>query len=818
MKKLLKFKNYVISIVISFIITYFVKMIFIGEFYILLPIFIGIYFLCLYLLKRKVSFNKKEIIFTIVISLLFSVAFFPIYSVPKQNINIKFIEVQKPLSEEFYNFTKTPQSLKICDVKSGPFSVNIEKLYGRGCVTLNENFDNLNFAVTPGLPITVTYNTKSNGAYPLVTINNKTFLDDTLNTKVSKIIHKKYENVNNIYPFYKSFIKFGIVFISLSLIMLIFIKLIKVNKKFIYGLITFNILFLSKMVNLTNTYCIFLLALFLFITFLIIKFKSTDFIKKYYSKKSLIMFLIVDFIITFMCVGYELFMATESVFEFSFYSITYFLVTFVCAAYVIFGILLLFDNFKLKKKKSFNKSTFVFLITFLVLSISFIIFSSIFYPGLISVDSNYSWMQASLYKPFDDFHPTFYSFFLYIFAIIFNNPFAVIVFQNIASALIISLIIRELYLKGVESKTLILIVLMFLLIPNIMIEQATMWKDIPFTISLLVVTYLMYKLYMDEKSESKNILFLLVFSIFLVFLLQFRYNGIIAVILIFIYLIFKAVRTKNIFLGTLVIFTILLNMFTTFVINEAFNVKEVNVNGVKYTSIIKNFAATLYYGEDLNKEANNKLEELFPKEAFVENYSGTNIDKLYNMEKVTIDHWLPVINNYSMLDIIPIYIKNIISHPAIFLRDKLDGMNILFNLNPKYYEPIFGYYIGFPYTSNVEEKKILESQIGGKLESVIDQEEIKAAEVHINNLFYSEFQNLFYRAAFPVALLLVLFLYFFICKRKSVLVIYLPLIGYTLSWFIALNHQSFRYIYYMNFIFIFVILLALIIKEKKNDN
>ena len=89
---------------------------------------------------------------------------------------------------------------------------------------------------------------------------------------------------------------------------------------------------------------------------------------------------------------------------------------------------------------------------------------------------------------------------------------------------------------------------------------------------------------------------------------------------------------------------------------------------------------------------------------------------------------------------------------------------------------------------------------------------------YLDSGFYSEFQNLIWRASFWVALLLVAFLYFFISKSKRSLIVFLPLLGYTLSWFIALNHQSFRYIYYINYIAIFAILLALILKERKNGN
>lgn len=812
MKKILKFKNYFISIFISVLLMMLIKLIFFDNFYILLSLFFAFYFCILYLLKEKLKFSRKEIILPIIISLLFSLAFYPIYSFPKQNFSIEFEKVSN--SEEFYGKRDVVQSVKICDIKSGPYSINMKKTFGTQCIYLTEKNNKVDFTVIPNLPLTVTYEGNSQSANAKIIVNDKSFITH-INSKVTRVMYEEYKQIDMYYSNFKAISKFIIVCLSLFVINLIFIKLIRDNKKFMYACSIFYILFLSKILNLTNNYCLFLLALFLFISFILVKFSTSSFIKKYFSRVNMILFVIITLIITFMCVGYEAFMSTKSTFSFNYYSILYFLVIFCYVFFVVFGLLILFDNIKLKAKKSnkiFKKSTIVFLLSFVVLSLSWLFFASIFYPGLMSVDSMYSWKQASLITPFDDFHPIFFSFFLYVFAMIFKNPYSVIIFQNIASALLIAFIIRELYIKGINIKFLILIILMFIFIPNISIMQSTMWKDIPFTISLLLVTFLLYKLSLNEKNENRNIVFLILFSISLVLLLQFRYNGIIAVIFIFLYLIITSIKKKNLYLAIVVVFTILLNMIVGITINKAFDAKSLNVSGVKYTSIIKNFAATLYYNKDLNDEAEKKLDELFNKKDFILNYESTNIDSLYNINGKTIDYWLPQINNYSMGNIISLYLKNIIDNPDVFIRDKLNGMNIMFNLNPKYYEPIFAYYIGNPGVSQ-EDYEIIKNQIGDF--NVLDSDIVFSVKSYLDNSMYSEFQNIIWRASFWVALLLVAFLYLFISNSKKSLIVFLPLLGYTLSWCIALNHQSFRYIYYINYMAIFVILLALILKERR---
>ena len=815
---ILKLKKYFIAFVVASLLVVFAKVIFLVNFYLMLMLFMCIYFLVLFLLRKKISFNKKEIIFSLIFSLLFSLTFYPLYSTPYQNFSISY---DKNTSEKFYGDKSLEQSLKICNVKSGPFSINMEKTFGESCITLDEKNPKQDFTIAPNLPINVTYEGNSQSANAKIVINEKEFVDDSLNTKVTRTEYRNYEGISTIYPVYKSLVKFVILFISLTLINLIFLKLIKINKNFIYGLTTFNVLILVKFINLGNAYCILLLALFLLISFLIAKFYNSTLLKKWYSKINLIMFLLITFIITFMCVGYELFMATNKTFDFSFTSIMYFIVVFVYVAFVIFGLLLFFENIKIKKMrenlKNINKGTAVFLISFIVLSFAWIVFASIFYPGILSVDSIHSWMQASGFTEFDNLHPVFYSVFLYIFALIFNNPFSVIIFQNIVSALIISLIIRELYLKGINKIILLVVLLIFIFIPNISMMQATMWKDIPFSIALLLSTYLIYKLSLDEKNETRNILFLILFSVVLVLLLQFRYNGIIAVALIFVYLVILSIKKKNLFLSGVVVLTLLLNMVTNLCVNEIFNVRHIDVSGLKYASIVKNFSATLYYEKDLDDKAVENLETMFDKEKFSENYSSTNIDTLYNMESKNVYYWLPEINEYSMTEIIPLYIKNIFANFDVFMRDKLNGMNIMFNLNIAHYEPMFGYYTGLPQGSE-EENSVIEEQIGMNLENTMNSEILKEVREGFNKSINGDFQNLIWRASFWVALLLVAFLYFFISNSKRSLIVFLPLFGYTLSWFITLNHQSFRYVYYINYIAIFAILLALILKERKNGN
>lgn len=199
----------------------------------------------------------------------------------------------------------------------------------------------------------------------------------------------------------------------------------------------------------------------------------------------------------------------------------------------LFGMSILLNLKVLLRKISFKGKMFEEkgLKSFLLYCIpSVVILGAVFvlyYPGIGSIDTLVIWsnIQNSHYS---DAHPIMLMMLYKGLSLIWNNIAVVTLFQVIICILSFGYTAYYFFCKGLKKIWCFAIAVILPLLPTNTIYSILLWKDIPYTIGLLVFTIFIMKIIEDDYLyKYKNIVKLVVVGIFVMFM---RHNGFIPII------------------------------------------------------------------------------------------------------------------------------------------------------------------------------------------------------------------------------------------------------------------------------------------------
>lgn len=513
----------------------------------------------------------------------------------------------------------------------------------------------------------------------------------------------------------------------------------------------------------------------------------------FYNKWLLVLFILINFLISFFICGKQIFMINE-VFEISFWSITTYVLLNIFIFPIIYNYIYLLNNINIvnKKQKVEKKQLIIFSIT--IFSICFIIWilaAFSFYPGNMTSDSVDQICQALGFRKITNSHPAFNTILMRYILKIWNNPMAIIVCDITFFSIIISYIFTYLYEKGVKKEFLIIATIIFVFSFNNMSLIMIIWKDIPFTISLLWLTFELYRIQKEKDKYFQKVLNNIKLIISLIFVYFFRINGMFPYLISIIYLFYVMFNSKNKKIILLVIFISLFSIwFIKSPIYKLYDVKKTSASGGAASFAIKGLGSLVYYDAELTTSEKEKISKLQSFDVLEKNYSPYNID--------TYSFGSERIKNIDVLgpsEIYKLYISNIFKNPKIIVRDRLDSNNLLWS----YITPNDGfnstYVQGIWFPANFEndffgfenyDDGYYEVNIGNR----IVNNWINLANNHIS------LNMLFWRAALPLTLLILL-LYWMILKKINLYAMFFPTIISICFWFMLLSHQSYRYLWFI---------------------
>jgi hypothetical protein len=170
------------------------------------------------------------------------------------------------------------------------------------------------------------------------------------------------------------------------------------------------------------------------------------------------------------------------------------------------------------------------------------------------------------------------------------------------------------------------------------------------------------------------------------------------------------------------------------------------------------------------------------------------------------------------------YIELIETYPTMVLKERLDGTNILWSIP----HPLNGFNsryaagIWFPNHMTNDEWKVIErfnSNISRETSGIAYTNKIADTYKQVAKVSESYFalDLLTWRGGIYLAALMLWFVYILNNNKKLVWII-VPLIGNTATWVVFLAYQTFRYVWYLQVVVLFIVLATLVFGEKKNPN
>ncbi|MFD0827003.1 DUF6020 family protein [Neobacillus sp. M.A.Huq-85] len=159
-----------------------------------------------------------------------------------------------------------------------------------------------------------------------------------------------------------------------------------------------------------------------------------------------------------------------------------FLLIFVCIS--LFSMALIKRTNIQSTKKAGLKDFVTF---FLIIFLTGIVYWMAFYPAGMSTDSLNSWNQVHT-KQFNDWHPIIFTWTIMLLTYIWDSPAIVSLFQIAVLSLIFATTFVQLQRLGVKKYHLVIMSLIMAIIPSFTVFSIIIWKDILFSVSILLFT------------------------------------------------------------------------------------------------------------------------------------------------------------------------------------------------------------------------------------------------------------------------------------------------------------------------------------------
>ncbi|WNS42738.1 DUF6020 family protein [Paenibacillus sp. MMS20-IR301] len=443
----------------------------------------------------------------------------------------------------------------------------------------------------------------------------------------------------------------------------------------------------------------------------------------------------------------------------------------------------------LHKDRSFTSNKlFLWIQLFALMMVVWGLYLIAFNPANISPDSISQWKEALGIEQLSDWHPAFHTLVIKMIVSIYPSPVSVALFQMCFAAAVISSFLVLLVNCGMPKKWAFIGAFLFAVVPNNGSNIVTLWKDIPYTISLLWLTLVFARLVVRKNNFSANILNLISLTGALSCVYLFRHNGVIpfvmAIIALFIWVILK--KDYKIIISLVV--AVILVAGIKGPIYSAYKVIP-NPAGVQYSAPVHGIASVIYHDGDLSSITSNFMEDIMPLEEWKRLYTP------YSADPYIFDNQYEYINKLSQKstkEILSMYLSTLVKNPMVVISDRLAGLNLIWDVT----QPADAY--NNKYSNGVYENDMGLVRHPNSLTSFFTAILDRASQNDMLNI-------IFWRGGLYMILFLLLIYYCFIRKMNNMYLVFLPLVANVLSLSVSMAWQDYRYIYFEFFIFFFLL-------------
>ena len=435
--------------------------------------------------------------------------------------------------------------------------------------------------------------------------------------------------------------------------------------------------------------------------------------------------------------------------------------------------------------KIFNATKKNVFIYWAIIFVAYIPYLLTYYPGAITSDSlsqisqGVGIEQISNHHPF--FHTTIISIFLKIGGVIGNYNIGVALYsvvQMLALSGIFAYTIYYMNKKRIPMPLRITTLVFYALYPVHAMYSITMWKDIPFAISMLLFVIFINELVTNKEQFFKSKKNLLLFAITMLLVILFRNNGIYVIILTapFIFLFAKKYYKQLIivFVGVLLIYSVLWKglVFNILNVQEGSIVEALSVPLQQVARVVRDKS------DELTDEEKTQIRKFWP----IDNLGEIYDPKLSDNVKWSMDS---KVFSENKGEFIKLWIGLFVKYPGIYIESFLCNS--------------YGYW--YPEASNwvvsreIAEPKTEEQQeLGLKQTPVIDSSLVKNIDSYIEKRNIPII-SMFFSVGFAMWLVFAQIAYIIYRKQYKLLLIFAPILFLWLTNLASPVFCEFRYIY-----------------------
>lgn len=477
-------------------------------------------------------------------------------------------------------------------------------------------------------------------------------------------------------------------------------------------------------------------------------------------------------------------------------------------------------NFNLEKQEKphliqkLNKKD---LIIFLIPSIIFLFYLTIYNPGILGYDAYYQLHEIAT-NNFDNWHPFFHTFIEMMCLKVYDSPISICILQifTFSSMWMIICKYNRQEFDGnnlTEDRTFIIQVIIttiICLIPINALYSITLWKDILFSYFLMFLCFLI-KVMLDKEFKV-DIKFIIVLSLTMAIVSQIRGNGLylilVFLVILGIYLFIKD-RTQKLYLiipALTIIFILLLAS-----LNIVYDVQEHEKDPV-FTKISHMLA-----DYDLNIEMSDvdkdKVHRLMNETAIKENYNIYFSDPIYRVSDVNV-------YNANKNTYIELALKYSLQNPLHFIHYVLESSAITWDITrdsdwkggvyyPDYDGECERFYSTMPPAPNDYNDEISKNKGTAGYDFLNSIVETFKHNHILDTLFHSP-------ALYMYLTILLMIMIHYITHSKKIYLVYLPNLINIFVIIPSIPVQDTRYLYPNILLFYLMLIIFIGVKEKIN--
>lgn len=517
--------------------------------------------------------------------------------------------------------------------------------------------------------------------------------------------------------------------------------------------------------------------------------------KKYYRLKNICSVCMLSFYAAFAFIGDTLFLKIQYV-DFNFLNMSMLLIFTVWLVPFFLSILCFIDIIKARPfMKNFvcrpEKSIKFFFVVFAIITVVWSIYLYAYRPGILTNDSVDQWGQALGELPLKNHSPVFHTLLIRSLIYVENDPAFVIFVQAVFGAAIAAAFIVFLHKTGIKKSYLILFALIFSMFPTNAINVITLWKDIPYSFSLLWLTFMLAD--SVELFNKRIHLFQLFLCIVCVSL--FRHNGLLVAILSAAFLLWHSRGILRKKIGVAVLISFMTIFVITGPVYKYLDVQPMD-SWVRNILMHNDIEGVIYASGEIAPETEVFFTNIMPLEKHREMYSPYISNSYIYGPGLEYKAYVKI-GQATLIDYLTMYIDTAVKNPLLMLQSRLLGTEVLWNVFPDNRS-----YYGFS-------DGVIANMYGIHTEPNVLHDFIAN---YVNNISKSSILiALFMKTGVYVILLLLLLLNVY--SNGGSTLVFVPILTNIFSLFLSMPAQDYRYVWPIFLVDGFILLYALTLKQ-----